>query len=76
MSFNNEDDEDNFIENDIINIEKKNHIISAVSVDICNNEDEAIELLKPSTGWKFPKVKLPIWNPEDEKQVRDIICIL
>lgn len=27
-----------------------------------------IELLQASKGWMFPKVKLAVWDPEDEKQ--------
>jgi len=70
----NKDDEDNFIENDIVE-KKDTHITCAVSVDICNNEDEAaIELLKPSTGWKLPKVKLPVWNPEKQVSRQYIMC--
>jgi len=71
----NKDDEDNFIENDIVE-KKDTHITCAVSVDICNNEDEAaIELLKPSTGWKLPKVKLPVWNPEKQVSRQYTLCV-
>jgi len=32
------------------------------------NEESEIEGIKESQGWKFPKVKLSAWDPENEKQ--------
>ena len=34
-----------------------------------DNKAAAVELLEPSVGWIFPKVRLAVWNPEDEQQV-------
>lgn len=45
----------------------------------CNTEEEeinkaaAVESLEPSVGWIFPKVRLAVWNPEDEQQVRVVV---
>ena len=45
----------------------------------CNTEEEeinkaaAVELLEPSVGWIFPKVRLAVWNPENEQQVRVVV---
>lgn len=45
----------------------------------CNAEEEeinkaaAVELLEPSVGWIFPKVRLAVWNPENEQQVRVVV---
>ena len=32
------------------------------------NSAAEIEAIKESAGWKFPKVKLAAWDPEDETQ--------
>jgi len=38
------------------------------SEEVAKREEEEIAGIKESQGWKFPKVKLSAWDPENEKQ--------
>ena len=58
---------DDFIENLEAN-EDDNGEFNTEEEEI-NKAAEAVELLEPSVGWIFPKVRLAVWNPEDEQQV-------
>lgn len=38
------------------------------AADLADKEANALELLKGSAGWLFPRIKLNTWDPENEKQ--------
>eukprot|EP00536_Pseudo-nitzschia_multiseries_P013717 jgi/Psemu1/298522/fgenesh1_pm.603_\ len=52
----------------ITKVHPKADVEAEDSEEVAKREEEEIAGIKESQGWKFPKVKLSAWDPENEKQ--------